>query len=143
MKYNHFTIEEREKLQSLWWQRLSVRTIAKEIGRSPSSISRELRRNFPPEHKVYTPRIAHERALVKRKCRGRKERLKNEVIRQYVFTHLRMRWSPEQISGRLKKDLNELISPEAIYQYIYHTETNHQVKGEDFRSNGQISSLVS
>jgi IS30 family transposase len=133
MKYNHFTIEEREKLQSLWWQRLSVRTIAKEIGRSPSSISRELRRNFPPEHKVYTPRIAHERALVKRKCRGRKERLKNDQIRDYVFKHLRLRWSPEQISGRLKKDLNELISPEAIYQYIYHTETNHQVKGEDFR----------
>lgn len=133
MKYNHFTIEEREKLQSLWWQRLSIRAIAKEIGRSPSSISRELRRNFPPERQVYTPRTAHERALVKRKCRGRKERLKNEIIRQYVFKHLRLRWSPEQISGRLKKDLNELISPEAIYQYIYHTERNHIVTGEDFR----------
>lgn len=133
MKYQHLTIEEREKLQTLWWQRLSVRTIAKEIGRSPSSISRELRRNFPSEHKVYTPRIAHSRALAKRKCRGRKERLKNDRIRNYVFRHLKLRWSPEQISGRLKKDLNELISPEAIYQYIYHTEINHHVTGEDFR----------
>lgn len=133
MKYNHFTIEEREKLQILWWQRFSLRHIAKELKRSPSSISRELKRNFPPERNVYTPRIAHNRALVKRKCRGRKERLKNETIRSYVFKHLRMRWSPEQISGRLKKDLNELISPEAIYQYIYHTERNHIVTGEDFR----------
>jgi IS30 family transposase len=73
------------------------------------------------------------RALAKRKCRGRKERLKNEVIREYVFSHLRLKWSPEQISGRIKKDLNELISPEAIYQYIYHTETYNQVVGEDFR----------
>jgi transposase, IS30 family len=133
MKYQHLTIEEREKLQTLWWQRLSVRTIAKEIGRSPSSISRELRRNFPAEHRTYTPRLAHSRALAKRKCRGRKERLKNDQIRHYVFEHLRLRWSPEQISGRLKKDLNELISPEAIYQYIYHSERNGIVDGEDFR----------
>jgi len=133
MKYQHLTIEEREKLQTLWWQRLSLRTIAKELGRSVSSISRELKRNFPPERNVYTPRLAHDRALTKRKCRGRKERLKSDVIRQYVFEHLRLRWSPEQISGRLKKDLNELISPEAIYQYIYHTETYSKVLGEDFR----------
>jgi len=133
MKYQHLTIEEREKLQILWWQRLSLRTIAKEIGRSVSSISRELKRNFPPERNVYTPRMAHERALTKRKCRGRKDRLKNDRIRQYVFEHLRLRWSPEQISGRLKKDFKELISPEAIYQYIYHTEKDCEVRGEDFR----------
>ena len=133
MKYNHFTIEEREQLQTLWWQRVSIRKIAKELGRSPSSISRELRRNFPEERKVYTPRIAHDRALIKRKSRGRKERLKNERIRKYVFEHLRLRWSPEQISGRVRKDLNESISTETIYQYIYHTEINHKVTGEDFR----------
>jgi len=133
MKYNHFTIEEREQLQTLWWQRVSIRKIAKEMRRSPSSISRELRRNFPEERKVYTPRIAHDRALIKRKSRGRKERLKNERIRKYVFEHLRLRWSPEQISGRVRKDLNESISTETIYQYIYHTEINHKVTGEDFR----------
>ncbi len=133
MKYNHFTIEEREQFQTLWWQRVSIRKIAKEMRRSPSSISRELRRNFPEERKVYTPRIAHDRALIKRKSRGRKERLKNERIRKYVFEHLRLRWSPEQISGRIIKDLNESISTETIYQYIYHTEKYHKVTGEDFR----------
>jgi transposase, IS30 family len=119
MKYKHFSIEEREKLQTLWWQRVSLRTIAKELNRSVSSISREMKRNFPLEHKVYTPRLAHERALTKRKCRGRKERLKNENIRSYVIEHLHLRWSPEQIAGRIRIDLKENISHEAIYQFIY------------------------
>ena len=119
MKYKHFSIEEREIIQTMWWQRLSVRSIAKALNRSPASVSRELRRNFPLERKVYTPRIAHERALTCRKNRGRKDRLKNDVIRKYVITHLKDRWSPEQISGRMKKDGVGNISHEAIYQYIY------------------------
>jgi len=133
MKYQHLTIEEREKLQTLWWQRLPIREIARQVGRSPSSILRELRRNFSPERQVYTPRMAHERALIKRKCRGRKERLKNERIRHYVTEHLHLRWSPEQISGRISLDLKEKISPEAIYQYIWHSERNGIVTGEDLR----------
>ncbi len=119
MKYKHLSIEERETLQTMWWERKSVRGMARAIGRSPSSISRELRKNFPPEHKVYSPRLAHERALKSRKSRGRKERLRNEVVRAYVKEKLKLRWSPEQISGRIRIDLRETISHEAIYQFIY------------------------
>ncbi|MFH1652545.1 MAG: IS30 family transposase [Pseudomonadota bacterium] len=119
MKYQHFTIEERESLQYMWWERRSLRSMAKALNRSPSSISRELKRNFPVCRNAYTPRVAHERALAKRKSRGRHDRLKNGRIRQYVITHLKEGWSPEQISGRIKIDLDEKISHEAIYQYIY------------------------
>ena len=59
MKFKHFSIEEREKLQLMHWERSSIRKMAGELGRSPSSVSRELRRNFPPERKVYTSRMAH------------------------------------------------------------------------------------
>ena len=59
MKFKHFSIEEREKLQLMHWGRSSIRKMAGELGRSPSSVSRELRRNFPPERKVYTSRMAH------------------------------------------------------------------------------------
>lgn len=103
----------------MFWQKISVRVMAQTLGRSPSSVSRELRRNFPREHRVYTPRLAHERALKKRKCRGRNERLKNDAIRSYVIAHLKKRWSPEQIAGRITPDTGEHISHEAIYQYIY------------------------
>jgi IS30 family transposase len=119
MTYKHFSIEEREIIQTMWWQRLSVRSIAKALNRSPASVSRELRRNFPLERNVYTPRIAHERALACRKNRGRKDRLKNDCVRTYVTSHLKLGWSPEQISGRMKKDHIGSISHEAIYQFVY------------------------
>jgi IS30 family transposase len=119
MKFKHFSIEEREKLQLMRWEGRSIRQMARELGRSPSSVSREFQRSFPPERKMYTPRMAHERALGKRRCRGRKDRLKNVEIRAYVISHLKQRWSPEQISGRMKKEGVGAISHEAIYQFVY------------------------
>ncbi len=136
MKYKHLSIEEREKIQELLWQKTSIRDIAKVIGRSSSSISREIKRNKPLSFDRYTPRIANNKALAKRKCRGRKLRLKNLLIRQYVIRHLKEGYSPEQIAGRLSLEYpNEKISHEAIYQYIYseihrdgygYTKPNHE-----------------
>lgn len=120
MKYKHLSILEREKLQELLWQKKSIRYIAEVLERSPSSISRELGRNYPQEHKRYTPRLAHEKALRKRTQRGREERLKNDSIRDYVVSHLKLGLSPEQIAGTMKKEKAGSISHEAIYQYVYH-----------------------
>lgn len=119
MQYSHISIEEREKIQLMIWKKQSVREIARSLKRSHSSIVRELKRNSPKVKKRYTPRKAHERALEKRKSRGRKDRLKNETVRQYVVDHLKENWSPEQIAGRMKHDGIGSISYEAIYQYIY------------------------
>ena len=91
MTYQHFTIEEREKTQEMLWQKSSIRTIAGALGRSPSSVSREIRRNKPPEHNQYTPRLAHKRALNQRKRRGRTERLKNDILRAHTISHLEAR----------------------------------------------------
>ncbi len=119
MQYKHLSILEREKIQELFWLKKSARYIAEELNRSPASISRELRRNFPKEFKRYTPRLAHERALFKRTCRGRAERLKSQTIRSYVVSQLKAGWSPEQISGTARKENIGHISHEAIYQFVY------------------------
>lgn len=120
MKYQHFSIGEREKLQNGLWAKRSIRSIAKELGRSPSSVSREVRKNKPLHVERYTPRLAHERAMEHRGHRGRTERLKNSFIRSYVHQQLKEGSSPEQIAGRLSIDHpKERISHEAIYQYIY------------------------
>jgi len=97
-----------------------LRTIAQELGRQPSSIAREIKRNLPKERFLYTPRLSHERALKKRQSRGRHDRLKNQAIRDYVVAHLKLRWSPEQIAHRMQAEIKETVSHEAIYQYIYH-----------------------
>lgn len=119
MKYRHFSVEEREQIQQLLWEKRSVRFIARQLGRSPSSVAREINRNIPPLQRRYAPRLAHERALRKRRCRGRIDRLKNAAIRAYVITHLQAGWSPEQIAGRMRRDGIGRISHEAIYQFVY------------------------
>ncbi len=119
MKYQHFSIEEREKIQEMLWQKASIRTIAAAIGRNPSSVSREMRRNKPPERNRYTPRIAHARALAHRKRRGREKRLKNDELREYVKRQMKLGWSPEQIAATSENAVGVSISHEAIYQYVY------------------------
>lgn len=119
MKYKHLTIEERELIQKMLWEKKSIRAIAKLLKRSPSSVLREIKRNKPPKRNLYTPRLAHEKALKNRSKRGRTERLKNNNVRNYIIRKLKKGWSPEQAAGSIKEDIGETISYEAIYQYIY------------------------
>jgi len=114
MQYNHLSIEEREKIQELLWQKKSIRYIAKELGRSPSSVSREIKKNNSVYKTTYTPRLAHQRALKRRSSRGRPKLDKDIVLQTYVITHLKLGWSPEQIAATSGD-----ISHEAIYQYVY------------------------
>lgn len=118
--YQQLDIDEREKIQEGLWEGKTIRRIAFELNRSPSTISRELQRNLPKEKYRYTPRLAHERAKAKIKRRGQRPRLKNEFIKTYALTKLKVGFSPEQIAGRLALEYPEqAISHEAIYQYIY------------------------
>jgi IS30 family transposase len=119
MKYQHFSVEEREKIQEMRWQKASIRAMAAALGRSPSSVSREIRRHRPPDAKYYIPRLAQERALEKRMHRGRKDRLKTKALREHVISHLKLGWSPEQIAATAKDAAGVPISHEAIYQFVY------------------------
>ena len=114
-----------------------MRAIARVLGRSPSSVSREIKRNIPRVQRRYTPRLANARALEHRTYRGRTERLKNETIRSYVRTKLQAGYSPEQIAGRLSGDHpGACISHEAIYQFVYapfHRQSHGRLIGEDLR----------
>lgn len=136
MHYKHLSIEERELIQQGLWEKRSVRSIASDLGRSPASVCREIRRNLPPERFLYTPRLAHEQALAKRKSRGRKERLKNERVRQYVIFRLKRRWSPEQIAARIRVDLGETVSHEAVYQLRVRTNPPRRMGIPETRPRG-------
>jgi transposase, IS30 family len=125
-RYNHITLEERERLYALREQSKSLRFIAKILKRSQSSLSRELKRNIKYGEEFlnneYLPckaqRLADKRALKQRY----KAPLKNPEIFLYVREHLRAPyfWSPGTIAGRLRRDHpGETITKETIYRYIY------------------------
>lgn len=117
MNYNHLTIGEREKILLFRGKGLSIRAIAKKLNRQPSTISRELKRN----NEEYSPHRAQRRAKRERRDSrlGRLKVLSDPKIYNYVFNQLEENWSPEQIAGRIKLDLDISITHETIYQFIY------------------------
>ena len=119
-KYKHLSLEERVEIYSLKEQKYSYRKIAERIDRDVGTISRELRRNRIYQYKQYKPTKAHEMYWKRAISQRTKAPLKNPTVYLYVRTKLRNDWSPEQIAGRIVRDLpGENISPETIYQYIY------------------------
>lgn len=122
--YRHLSLNERDRITEMKSDGMSLRAIARELGRSPSTLSRELKRNSTPSYKLYLSHRAHERAVTRKKESGRRPRLKSERIVAYVREKLSLDWSPEIIANRIAHDLRGAsISHEAIYQYIYHPKT--------------------
>lgn len=87
--------------------------------RSASTISRELNRNLTKTRK-YNPRVAHEMAMEKRQRIVRNTALKPGVLGKALKLLKEKRWSPQQISGFLRKE-NVFISKERIYQEVRRT----------------------
>jgi IS30 family transposase len=111
------TLEERYAINALRKQRYSIRAIARELRRAPSTISRELRRNLRPTGR-YVPDIAHSYATARRRRSRRNARIGPEVW-EIVDRYLRLQWSPEQVSGFLRDEGILSISHEAIYVHVW------------------------
>lgn len=119
-QYTHLTVFDRALIAQKHLEGMHESDIAKLIKRDRSTVIRELARHSTSIHKRYRPDVAHGKALAKRTQRGIRPRLKNTRTQTYVVTHLKLGWSPEQISIRLPIDhRGQTISPEAIYQYVY------------------------
>lgn len=121
--YEQLTQEERDTIATLYAQRVSLSEIARRIHRNKSTISREISRNKAPIRNVYGACRAHEKAKERKRQAGKRARLKNSTIRNYVKRHLRMGWTPDQIAGSLKARYPQYkICVESIYQFIYDPE---------------------
>jgi len=118
--YNQITADERDKIALLIAGGCTLSNIARMLGRNRSTISREIKRNGAPKYKSYTPHAAEARSKHRKSAANTHPRLKNSFIRDYVHQKIEDGWSPEIISGTLKKEHPEnTISHESIYQYIY------------------------
>ena len=122
--YKHLTINEREQIFLLYHQGYSMRAIAQELKRSPSTISRELARN--KDLSTYSPSAAQEKYTKnKAKC-GRKYLLDNPELKTLVKKlFLTEQWSPEQIAHRIQLEESVFtLSFNTIYRAIYRGEFN-------------------
>ena len=114
--------EERDSIAILLSSKTSLRTIAKHLGRSVSSISEEVKRNS--SNGKYTSITAQQFSERRNTASRRINPLKTPAMYAYILAKLRCGWSPEQIAGRLKRDNNSkrVICHETIYRYIYSSE---------------------
>lgn len=116
------SLEERELISNLVSQGKGVRAIARILKRSPSTISTELRRLHMKKGQ-YKATVAHNHAILMKRNAGRKKKITQFFIHLFQILIIEKHFSPEQVSGYLKKqypDLKEFhISHETIYQFIY------------------------
>jgi transposase, IS30 family len=118
--------QERVRIADLRQAGGGVRAIAVQTGRSPSTISRELRRNRDPDSGQYRPFTAHKLAA-RRRARPRPGKIAADpVLREFVQERLEQRWSPEQVSRALRShfpdDPARHVVHETIYQAVYRPE---------------------
>ena len=137
MAYVQITSEERYTIGALRREGLNFSEIAHRLGRHRSSISREVARNSCRADGAYRPYKANMRTNGRRSRSRRNRRFSPE---QWALVEERLLegWSPEQISGRFKRDVVFLISHETIYAHVWRDK---KAGGSLFRALRQVAKL--
>jgi IS30 family transposase len=120
--------EERIRIADLRREGESIRSIAAALGRSPSTVSREIRRNcnpdLDPDHPAYYRPFAAQKRAESRRPRPKKRRIETCIeLQAFVQARLDEKWSPEQISNILQLEFPQRpemgVSHETIYRALY------------------------
>ncbi len=117
-KKGHLSRDERGIIECLNNNGHSARYIATELNRSHNTISYELKYN--KVNGIYDANKAHEKAY-QRRYRCKRDCMKvaiNLFLLNYVDSHIRLKWSPERISGILRVELGIVCSSKAIYKFV-------------------------
>lgn len=120
--YQHLSQFERQRIFEWYhYKKKKIREVARLLNRSHSTISRELRRYQSVKYiPMYYPNPAHRAYKWRMKERSKRLPLKSPDTKEYVIEKIKLGWSPEIISGRLRQENNlDYICHESIYQFIY------------------------
>lgn len=115
MAYTRVTEEERNLIYRWRQDAISLREIARRLGRATSSICRELVRNLGL--RGYRPKQAQEKAQVQAKRPG--PRRFTDEVRVDAEARLKEGWTPEMISERARLDGRPSVCKETIYKHVY------------------------
>lgn len=136
--YHHFTLTERESLRISIAEGKSIRQIANDLGKSPSSISRELSRNRNKDGSYHPWRATTLYIIRRKKCRRRLLLDSNADMKQWVLEGLAKYWSPEIIAQRWKmENPNSKLSYQTIYAAIKNGYLNGINKKTHLRRRGR------
>jgi IS30 family transposase len=125
-RFMYLSDGERSEIEILKNKKYSIRKIAKVLGRSPNTISLELRR-MPSGYKAKTAKIYARTQLKRRRFQWSKIESISE-LKMYVIEGLRKRWNPDEIAGRMKKEKKSwYASKSAIYEWL------DTVRGERYK----------
>ena len=117
-KYKQLNLEERVTIKILLQQGNSIRGIAKQMGRSPSTIHREICRGITVDGTYFAE--STERLIRQRKLNDkRKRKMDNPAIYSYVACRLKNKIAPAIIQHDIERDIGLKIGKDAIYEYIY------------------------
>lgn len=127
MSYAHLNPRERLSIFYLKQAGLSNRDIGIKLGRSHTTISRELKRNKRIIG-CYCDQSAQKQADLNKSTPRHHRRLFYKKLKVYIIKKLKLGWSPQIIAGRIQRDYYQnkkmRISTEAIYQWIYKDAVN-------------------
>lgn len=120
MKFTNISSAERLEISILKSKGYSIREIAKEMERSPNTISYELRIN--KNWDGYNPKKAQNKSRLRKRMRRFqwKKIEKNQELKKYIIEGLERKWNPDEISGRMKLDKKSFqVSKNSIYRWLY------------------------
>ncbi|MDP3330520.1 MAG: helix-turn-helix domain-containing protein [Methylococcaceae bacterium] len=112
MTYTHLPPEERHYIETRHKLKNSTMIIACALGRSQSTISRELRRNRG--QRGYRHQQAHSKDQQRHADKAKAVKMTSVLVSE-IDTLLKQQWSPEQISGRLRQEGKASVCHENIY----------------------------
>jgi IS30 family transposase len=119
--YTHLTDTEKEFIRVSLFYKKSVRTIALKMNRSPSTISREIKKNTNSMG-IYIPQTAFKNEWKAKQIIVRKRKTDIPVVREYLIEHLKKKWSPQIIEAKIFKDTGYYVNKDTIYKFVYQTK---------------------
>jgi IS30 family transposase len=116
--YTHLTKREKLRIRGHLDTGKSISQMAKILGRHRSTLYRELKRNR--SGRMYLPDTAGRKYMMRRSRKGKSKIKSSSKLFWYIAQKLKLGWSPEQISGRMRLDGTPYYAcHETIYRYIY------------------------
>lgn len=121
MKYKQLTVADRKAIEVLLTHKRTPSAIADELGVSPSTVCREInKRSAPNGYFALSAQLHYERE--RKRCR-RRDPVSDLSLCNYVYSRIRLGWSPETICGRMRLEGRPFsVSHETIYHWIYTDE---------------------